>query len=110
MSDTYEGLLKKIAQLKEEAEIVKEKEKGDAIAEIKKKIEIYQLTTEDLGLALHGGKKTPRAESSRVVVAKYRDPDTQEEWSGRGRLPRWLQSKVDAGQDKEAFLIKEDNP
>ena len=37
---------------------------------------------------------------------KYRDPDNPANvWSGRGRLARWLQEKVDAGHDKETYRV-----
>ncbi len=39
--------------------------------------------------------------------AKYRDPDAPlNTWSGRGRLPKWLQEKVAAGRDKGDFMIE----
>ncbi|WP_171019892.1 H-NS histone family protein [Hydrogenophaga sp. 2FB] len=39
-------------------------------------------------------------------VVKYRDPaNTENTWSGKGRVPRWLQAYLDAGQQKEAFLV-----
>jgi DNA-binding protein H-NS len=41
------------------------------------------------------------------VKPKYRNPDNRSEtWSGRGRLPRWLQAKVDGGAKVEDFLIE----
>lgn len=37
---------------------------------------------------------------------KYRDPDNPANvWSGRGRLARWLQEKVDAGHNKETYRV-----
>lgn len=39
-------------------------------------------------------------------VVKYRDPANMDNtWSGKGRVPRWLQAYLDAGQQKEAFLV-----
>lgn len=41
------------------------------------------------------------------VAVKYRDPKNPENtWTGRGRMPRWLQAAVDAGKKKDSFLIK----
>lgn len=41
------------------------------------------------------------------VAIKYRDPKNSENtWTGRGRMPRWLQAAVDGGKKKESFLIK----
>lgn len=41
------------------------------------------------------------------VAIKYRDPKNPENtWTGRGRMPRWLQAAVDGGKRKDSFLIK----
>ncbi len=40
------------------------------------------------------------------VAAKYRDPENKRNtWSGRGRMPRWLASRVKHGQNVADFLI-----
>ncbi len=54
------------------------------------------------------GKATPvsaDAAHKRVIKPKYRDPQTGETWAGRGKAPKWLQRKLDAGQSKDDFLI-----
>jgi hypothetical protein len=38
------------------------------------------------------------------VKAKYRDPATNETWSGRGRMASWLKRKQDAGEDIGKYL------
>jgi DNA-binding protein H-NS len=45
-----------------------------------------------------------RSRGSRVA-AKYRDPKTNETWSGRGRMASWLKSKQDAGEKIEKYLV-----
>jgi DNA-binding protein H-NS len=40
-----------------------------------------------------------------VVKAKYRDPKTNETWSGRGRMASWLKSKQEAGEKIEKYLV-----
>ena len=50
------------------------------------------------GAARSNGKKRP-------VKAKYRDPKTNETWSGRGRMARWLKSKQVAGEKIEKYLV-----
>src|ERR1700704_4903942 len=42
--------------------------------------------------------------SGYAAKVKYRDPRTNETWSGRGRMANWLKSKQDAGEDIEAYL------
>ena len=39
------------------------------------------------------------------VKAKYRDPKTNETWSGRGRMASWLKTKQDAGEKIEKYLV-----
>lgn len=53
---------------------------------------------------LFGGKSSKRRAK---VAPKYRDPsDASNTWTGRGRMPKWLQAKVEAGENKDKFLIK----
>jgi DNA-binding protein H-NS len=40
-----------------------------------------------------------------VVVPRYRNPETSETWSGRGKLPRWLATAMKAGRAMDEFLI-----
>ena len=39
------------------------------------------------------------------MKAKYRDPKTNETWSGRGRMASWLKGKQDAGEKIEKYLV-----
>jgi DNA-binding protein H-NS len=39
------------------------------------------------------------------VKAKYRDPKTNETWSGRGRMASWLKTKQHAGEKLEKYLV-----
>ena len=39
------------------------------------------------------------------VKAKYRDPETSETWSGRGRMANWLKRKQEAGEKIEKYLV-----
>ena len=43
------------------------------------------------------------------VKAKYRDPVTNETWSGRGRMTTWLKRKQDAGEDIGKYLVDPDS-
>jgi DNA-binding protein H-NS len=47
-----------------------------------------------------------RASTRRArVKAKYRDPKTDETWSGRGRMASWLKAKQDAGEKIDKYLV-----
>jgi DNA-binding protein H-NS len=74
-------------------------ELAEAISQVKGLITTFGLTQEDIFGASRGTKKV-KAEGSKVA-AKYRDPISGKEWSGRGLAPKWLQ-----GREKSEFLIK----
>lgn len=46
-----------------------------------------------------------RTSSGHEVKIKYRDPKTNETWTGRGRMATWLKRKQDAGEDIERYLV-----
>jgi DNA-binding protein H-NS len=48
----------------------------------------------------------PRRKYPRVLP-KYRNPQTSETWSGRGKLPRWLVAAMKSGRKMEEFRISE---
>ena len=52
-----------------------------------------------------GNGATLRKGRTGKVKAKYRDPKTNETWSGRGRMANWLKSKQDAGENIEKYLV-----
>jgi DNA-binding protein H-NS len=41
------------------------------------------------------------------VLPKYRNPQTSETWSGRGKRPRWLVAAVKSGRKVEEFRISD---
>ena len=57
------------------------------------------------GKAIGAGNGAVRKARRRKVKAKYRDPKTNEAWSGRGRMASWHKSKQDAGEKIEKYLV-----
>ena len=47
----------------------------------------------------------PATERPNGVKPKYRDPQTNDTWSGRGRMASWLKRKQDAGENIENYLV-----
>ncbi|MFP4895673.1 H-NS family nucleoid-associated regulatory protein [Paraburkholderia sp. EG304] len=96
-----------LADLNERIETARAAEVEQAIADCRALIDLYELTAFDLGLVktqtvpANRGTRTFRAKAPRAAVPpKYRDPRTGATWSGRGRVPRWMD-----GQDRADFLI-----
>jgi len=96
-----------IAQLRKQAEELRNQERSGVIDELRKKIAEYGLTAADLKLL--GGrtaKRGPGIEKPPKAAAKYRGPEG-ETWSGgRGRKPRWVTEALAAGKSLADFEIK----
>jgi DNA-binding protein H-NS len=58
-----------------------------------------QAVSRSLGPSGKARRKYPR------VLPKYRNPQTSETWSGRGKQPRWLVAAIKAGRSVEDFVI-----
>ena len=71
------------------------KEAAAALERVREAVAEFGFTPEDVF-----GKR--RRDAGVPVAPKYRNPDTGETWSGRGRAPRWIKD-----QDLELFRIKE---
>lgn len=85
-----EALDKQIAELRQQ-------QRSDAISKALALIKDFGLTQQDLFGGVHGAHKVKTVGK---VAAKYRDPETGKEWSGRGLPPNWLKN-----QDKSKFLV-----
>ncbi|MDM0030492.1 H-NS histone family protein [Variovorax saccharolyticus] len=91
-----------IAQLRKQAELLRNQERAGVIEEVRKKIQEYGLTASDLKLGARIGKRGPVGPKG---VAKYRSP-TGETWAGgRGRKPRWIAEALAAGKSLSDFEI-----
>ena len=64
-----------------------------------------QLQALENGLPRGNALKSERGPKKVGVKIKYRDPKTNESWSGRGRMARWLPAKVKAGEKPERYLV-----
>jgi DNA-binding protein H-NS len=95
---TYAEIQAQIADLHKKAEALRSGELAGAKAKIHELMTEYGLTLDDLR-NLNGKPKSSKAKVS--VAAKYKDPNSDATWTGRGRAPLWL-----GGKDKEEFLIK----
>jgi DNA-binding protein H-NS len=93
----YTDLKAQIARLQAQAEEVRRNELEAVVADIRKKIDEYGLTAQDLGLTLVRRGRPPKKEP---LPPMYRDPKSGNTWSGRGKPPNWI-----AGKNRERFLI-----
>ena len=76
-------------------------ELSEAVSKVKALIAEYGLTQEDIFGGIRAKKEKVEGVKAKVA-AKYRDPVSGKEWSGRGIAPKWLQ-----GLNKADFLIQQ---
>jgi DNA-binding protein H-NS len=94
---SYAEYVEQIAKLQSLAEAARKDEIDGAIKTIKDLMTQHGVTVEDLAA---GGRAKP-AKAKGSVPAQFKNSETGETWTGRGRAPRWLD-----GKDKEEFRIK----
>lgn len=95
-----------LAKMDEEIEAARLSELPGALKQALELISVFGFTSSDLfPTESPKGPESP-ADYKRPVAkvkAKYRDPVTGKEWTGRGRQPRWISM---TGKDKSEFLIE----
>lgn len=92
-----------IAQLRKQAEELRNHERAGVIEELRRKIAEYGISASELKLSARAGG---RRNSPAVRAPKYRGPGG-ESWSGgRGRKPRWVTEALAAGKSLSDFEIK----
>ncbi len=103
-----EKIVDELLALKEERDRIDEQIKAlmqnrrrQALAEIRKLVEQFEVTPEELAAIASGQHRA--AASPKTMAhgeAKYRDPASGRTWTGRGKPPAWI-----AGQERSRFLI-----
>lgn len=94
---TYAELKAQIAELENKAKAARSAELAAAKAQIADIMRTYGLTLHDLS----GNIRSKSDQGRQPVPVKYRNAETGETWTGRGRAPLWL-----AGKNKDDYLIK----
>ncbi|WP_353172060.1 H-NS histone family protein [Paracandidimonas soli] len=107
---------REIARLKKQAEALQQKQRNPVIAQIIRTMKEYSITPAEISAAYSkktsprastggAGKAAPRKAAKRVIPAKYRNPETGDTWTGRGKAPRWISEAEAQGKKREQFLI-----
>jgi DNA-binding protein H-NS len=73
--------------------------------ELEKRLAILNRGVDGIGqVHINSTQDKPRRKYPRVLP-KYRNPQTSETWSGRGKRPRWLVAAMKSGHKIEEFQI-----
>lgn len=93
---TYQEIQAQIATLKEQAAAQRQQEMAGAIQQIQSLMSEYDISVDDF-LKITKGKSNNKAKNGTVA---FKDPESGNTWSGRGRKPNWL-----SGRDAEQFRV-----
>lgn len=99
---TYSDVKKQIAQLETKAAELRKAEVARAIADIRAKMDEYDLTINDIAKGKRGRPATTKRTAKKSSKpAKYMDPATAKTWTGHGKPPAWIAKAT----NRESFLI-----
>jgi len=116
--DNYAALQSKIEKeinrLQKQAQALQAKRRNPVIASIIQSMREYNITPAELAAALN--KKSAASTqknkngaaaktTTRTVPPKYRNPESGETWTGRGKPPRWVSAAEAQGKSRDSFLI-----
>lgn len=105
---SYKELMDQAKQLMQQAEELRKSELKEVVANIRKQMEEYGLTVEDLGFGKTASTK-PSGSSKAQKEAKYANPANPNETygGGRGVKPKWVLDYLAVeGHKIEDLLIK----
>ncbi|MER1968400.1 H-NS histone family protein [Castellaniella sp. GW247-6E4] len=111
-------LEKEITKLQKQMQNLQSKQRAPVIASIVRSMREYDISLEEITAALgrrsggrpaaQGGTRKAAAKTTkRVIAPKYRHPETQATWTGRGKAPRWITDAEAQGQSRDTFLIQQ---
>ncbi|GAA5086409.1 H-NS histone family protein [Paenalcaligenes hermetiae] len=96
---------KQIQKLQRKMRTLHSRQRRPVINSIVRSMQEYEITPEEIAQAFERRQK--RAITASKAPARYRNPQTGDTWTGRGRPPRWITDAEQNGQSREQFLIKD---
>jgi DNA-binding protein H-NS len=97
--NTLQSLLAQRATLDAQIAQTKSNERMGALTKIRDIMEVHNLQIADLNT------RKPQTIKGKKVAAKYKNEATNESWSGRGLMPKWLKMEVDTGSTLADFEV-----
>ena len=104
---TIGDLEKVIAAAERQREVKRESGKKELAEEFRARAEALGLSLSELAAdSPKAGRPSGKGPSAHSPAVKYRNPETGETWSGRGRAPKWLTLAEQQGRSREEFSAK----
>lgn len=99
-------LMAQKAEIEKQIADVQREARAGAIAQIRDLMAQYGLSLADLNTrAAPAGRRVQGPRAGGKVAAKYRDPASGREWTGRGLKPKWLATALADGKSLQDFAI-----
>lgn len=105
-------LQREIERLSKQAAALEKKQRAPIIAGIVRNMKQYDISPDEITQAFGSKRRVSKAAGKRAsgqvktpIPPKFRNPETGDEWSGRGRAPKWLTAAEQAGRTRDEFLI-----
>ena len=96
---SYKDLLKQRDELEKQIQDARQRELTEAVAKVRALVEEHSLTAEDVFPPARSARSSSSGAGSKVAP-KYKNPETGETWTGRGKAPKWIQD-----QDRSKYEI-----
>jgi len=128
-ASTYAQIQRQIARLQAKAkalENAKSAKKAKDVQKVRQLMDKLGITMADLGTGATTGRavagkgkaaqkaaaKKPgrKATAKKPVPIRYRDQETNDTWTGRGRPPTWLAKRIEQGKRREDYLVPAEAP
>ena len=104
---TFEELDKVIAAAERQREAKRESGKKELMEEFRARAEALGLSLNELAAGTSkAGRPSGKGPPAQSPAVKYRNPETGETWSGRGRAPKWLTLAEQQGRSREEFAAR----
>ena len=98
---------KVIAAAERQRAAKRESGKKELIDEFKARAEALGLSLGELAAgASKTGSPSEKGAPTQPSTVKFRNPETGETWSGRGRMPKWLTLAEQQGRGREEFAAQ----
>ena len=98
-------LVAKKAEIEKMIADAQREEKSSAIAQVKALMAQHGLSMSDLTARAAAAPRKAGSRAGGKVAAKYRDPVSGREWTGRGLKPTWLRDALAAGKTLQDFAL-----
>lgn len=98
---SYQELIQQREALEQQIQQARARELNDAVSKVRALVAEFALTAEDI---FPPARSTRTGSTGAKVAPKYKNPETGETWTGRGKAPKWIQD-----QDRSKFAISSDN-